>query len=64
MPPAQFTTNEEDRQETEKLKDRLRNRILVGSGVASRKVAPVQVRCRVLLYYVHGGSLVLISFMI
>eukprot|EP00977_Amphora_coffeiformis_P013568 scaffold3586_cov164-Amphora_coffeaeformis.AAC.19 len=40
-PPATHTTNEEDRQEAEKLKARLRTN--VGAGVATRKVDPVQI---------------------
>lgn len=43
VPPAEYTTNEEDRKEAEKLKDRLRNRAQSGSDVVERKVAPVQV---------------------
>jgi len=40
-PPATHTTNEEDRQEAEKLKERLRGN--VGAGAATRKVDPVQI---------------------
>ena len=41
VPPAEYTTNEEDRREAEKLKARLRDKQT--NGVATRKVDPVQI---------------------